>query len=103
MNRLPESPIKMEAGLKLWRRNPSSPPIMTTAATRSTGSLIAPNATARLASAIPATPAASPSTPSMRLIAFITPTIQTSVIGIANRACVYGSAPINGTAVRSIR
>ena len=73
--------MKLEAGGKPWRRKPSAAPAVsaarTPAALRSSESAI----TARAIAAIVQTPAASPSTPSMKLITLTTATIPITVSG----------------------
>ena len=81
---LPTSPMKMRAGCQLLVRNPSEAPAHAAAIT-ATGP--APQAAA--AAAIPAATAAAvipamPSLPSMKLKAFVRPTIQSSVNGQAS-------------------
>ena len=78
----PESPMKMRAGKKLWRRNPMHAPATT--AERIAASIL-PSESASIAKVRPAiaqTPDASPSSPSRKLTMFITATIQTTVSGI---------------------
>ncbi len=80
-NMLPVSPMKMVAGLKLKTRKPSTAPA--SAAMHSAIST-SPRASARtrfVPAAKKATPPARPSSPSMRLTAFTTPTIHRSVNG----------------------
>ena len=71
--------MKLEAGGKPWRRKPSAAPAVIAASTaapvRSSESAI----TARVAAEMTHTPAARPSTPSMRLMTFIIATSPTSV------------------------
>ena len=68
--RLPESPRKIDAGLKLYRRNPSSAPASGTVANAS-AMLPFNSAPSRIVTvANSPAPAASPSTPSIRLNAF---------------------------------
>ena len=72
-------PMKLEAGGKPWRRKPSEAPAVvaasTPAALRSSDSAI----TASAAAEIRQTPAACPSTPSIRLITLATATMPNTV------------------------
>ena len=72
----PESPMKIRAGKKLWRRKPMQAPA--TMAERIAGSVFPSESesTAKVTPAIPHTPAARPSIPSRKLTMFITATIQ---------------------------
>ena len=73
--------MKLEAGGKPWRRKPSAAPAVSAASTpaelRSSESAIV----ARVTAAITQTPAASPSTPSRKLITLTTATIPSTVSG----------------------
>jgi len=82
--RLPESPIKILAGLKLYRKKPRVAPAR--AAVNSDGRILPKNkATAKRAEvAKKATPEARPSIPSMRLKALERPTSQKTVTGRLN-------------------
>jgi len=79
--RLPESPIKILAGLKLYRKKPRVAPAR--AAVNRDGRMFPKNkATAKRAEvAKNATPDAKPSMPSMRLKALERPTSQKTVAG----------------------
>lgn len=79
--RLPESPMKIFAGLKLYRKKPRVAPAR--AAVKSEGRMLPKNkATAKRAEvAKKATPEARPSIPSMRLKALERPTSQKTVTG----------------------
>ena len=82
--RLPESPIKILAGLKLYRKKPRVAPAR--AAVKSDGKMLPKKrATAkRVEAAKNATPEANPSIPSMRLKALERPTSQKTVMGRLN-------------------
>src|SRR5438552_14152256 len=85
MNRLPQSPRNIDAGLKLYLRNPSNAPASgAVASTSGTFGCIRP-ATNVVTVANSPTPEAKPSTPSMRLKALAHPMSQTSVIGQFNQ------------------
>ena len=82
----PESPMKIRAGKKLWRRKPMHAPA--TIAERMAGSIF-PSESASTAYVLPAmahTPAASPSMPSRKLTMFMTATIQSTVSGMPTTA-----------------
>lgn len=75
----PQSPMKLDAGGKLWIRKPSAAPAVSAA---STPGAVRPRSNAITASAaatIVQTPAASPSTPSLKLTTFISATSPTTV------------------------
>src|SRR5436305_4295640 len=76
MNKLPESPKKIVAGLKLKRRNPRIAPVRATVskATRDEWLRTATTKTTRVENS--ADPAASPSSPSIRLNALVIPNTQ---------------------------
>jgi hypothetical protein len=82
--RLPESPIKILAGLKLYRKKPRVAPAR--AAVKSDGKMLPKKrATAkRVEAAKNATPEANPSIPSIRLKALERPTSQKTVMGRLN-------------------
>ena len=84
----PVSPIKISAGLKFLGRKPKQAPA--SAAVKPTAVVlpVIMQTTIRLIAAMEVTPAARPSKPSIRFTAFVTPTIQTSVIGMLN-FCKY--------------
>ena len=85
MKRLPESPKKIVAGLKLYRRNPSNAPVKGTVAS-AMGIPCCDNAAISIVLvANRPTPAAKPSSPSMRLNAFIHAISQTIVSGKLNQ------------------
>src|SRR4051812_37194748 len=79
----PESPMKIEAGWKLWYRTPNAAPAVIADNTPALVHVAAPSRHAlssdratidSVAAAIVHTPAANPSTPSVKLTMFITPT-----------------------------
>ena len=98
--RLPESPRKTFAGLKLKGRNPSNAPINTN---KTVASSIAP-VYMKIAAQVPAAmlprPAAQPSKPSIRLNAFVMPTIQKMVRGIERIPSSRTWSPANATRSR---
>ena len=71
--------MKLDAGGKPWRRKPSAPPAVSAASTPAPGLSSESAITESAAAEITQTPAASPSTPSIRLITLITATIPTIV------------------------
>ena len=94
--------MKIRAGKKLWRRNPTQAPATiaesTAASTLPSDSAI----TAKVTPEIAQTPEASPSMPSRKLTMFITATIQTIVSGTP----IHGgtsTAPRNGSVKWSIQ
>ena len=97
----PESPMKTEAGWKLWRRKPTHAPAIaaasTPASTRSSERAI----TAKVIAAIVHTPAARPSTPSVKFTTFITATRPSSVSGMPQLPRSSGST--NGSVMFSTR
>ena len=98
----PESPMKMRAGKKLWRRKPTHAPA--TIAERMAASIF-PSDSARIANVRPAiaqTPEARPSIPSRKLTMFMTATIQTTVSGIPTQAG-RSTTPRNGNVKWSIQ
>ncbi len=98
----PESPMKIRAGKKLWRRKPRQAPA--TIAERIAGSGL-PRDSARIAyvtPAIPHTPAASPSMPSRKLTMFITATMKSIESGTPIHAGM-SSTPMNGNVMWSIQ
>ena len=72
----PESPMKIRAGKKLWRRKPRQAPRMIAENAAAVGLLSDSAIIAKVPPAIPHTPAASPSRPSRKLTMFIMATIQ---------------------------
>ncbi|MNV39588.1 hypothetical protein D3C71_1311730 [compost metagenome] len=82
-NREPVSPIKILAGWKLKNRKPTMLPSRSRQISATMTFPIKKAIVAIVAIAIPDTPAASPSNPSIRLTAFVTPTIQKIVSGMA--------------------
>ena len=79
MNRLPQSPMKMVAGLKLYRRNPRMAPARVAV---SKAVIVLPSTMATTKTAVvenSAEPAASPSKPSIRLKALVMNTTQPRV------------------------
>ena len=77
----PASPRKMRAGLKLYGRKPSAEPASAIMTSATTGLVCRIEITKMTAAEIVVTPASRPSSPSMKLMAFIIPTYQTSVSG----------------------
>ena len=75
----PESPRKIEAGLKLYRRKPVSAPKSTSATTDTNGRCRISDSTRSTSDANRAAPVASPSIPSIRLKALAIPTTQNTV------------------------
>ena len=90
----PQSPMKTDAGWKLWTRKPSAAPAViaasTPAASRPRSKAMIAKATAEIAQ----TPAARPSTPSEKLTTFITATMPSTVSGPPKSP--NSSAPRNG-------
>ncbi len=86
--------MKMRAGFQLWNKKPNTAPPV--AAERSATFHAPPmHATMKLVSAAKSTtPAASPSSPSMRLTAFITPTNHKMVTGKPSTS--MGRSPTSG-------
>src|SRR2546429_9471378 len=79
MNKAPQSPRKIEAGLKLYRRKPISAPVIASVSTV-TATLPWTNETTSITSvANNAPPAAKPSIPSIKLKALLIPTIHRTV------------------------
>ena len=68
------SPMKLEAGGKPCRRKPSAAPAVSAASTPAPGRSSDRAMIERVTAEIRQTPAASPSTPSMKLMTFITAT-----------------------------
>src|SRR3954452_8986507 len=77
----PESPMKTEAGWKLWTRKPSAAPAMQPASTPAASSRRSNAMTEKPIAEIAQTPAASASTPSEKLTTFMTATSPISVSG----------------------
>ncbi|MNP19343.1 hypothetical protein D3C76_1118650 [compost metagenome] len=82
-NNAPESPIKILAGWKLKYRKPKMLPSSNRHSNTTIVFPIMKAITAIVPIAIADTPAASPSKPSIKLMAFVTPTIHKIVKGIA--------------------
>ena len=78
-NRLPASPMKMDAGWKLYRKNPIVAPVSDHATEACTHAPSRANASPRKKDAIAPTPAATPSSPSSRLNALVSATNQNNV------------------------
>ena len=74
--------MKIEAGWKLCQRNPSAAPAVSAASTPAASRSSESAMIANVAAAIVQTPAASPSTPSVKFTTFITATIPISVSGL---------------------
>ncbi|MNN35432.1 hypothetical protein D3C81_1492820 [compost metagenome] len=101
-NRAPESPMKILAGWKLKYKNPIMLPRSNKHSSATITLPIRNDITAIVPIAIAETPAASPSKPSIRLMAFVTPTIHRMVNGIATQ--VSTAAYVwNGILANSIR
>ena len=89
---LPESPMITRAGWKLKTRKPTQQPIsaplitMTSLCTGACGPTRLIAASSSTTATMPTTPAAAPSTPSMRLMEICSPVIQATVIGSATQA-----------------
>src|ERR1022692_2419637 len=81
MKRLPESPRKMVAGLKLKRRNPTIAPARITLIKAPSEECTTSETTKNTKVENNAEPAARPSRPSMRLKALVTATTQSTVRG----------------------
>jgi len=79
-NRAPQSPMNTLAGGKLKHRNPMHDPARAVAMSAPRGSPFRMQMNPMDIEAKSAAPAATPSLPSIRLKAFVVPTIQTSVI-----------------------
>jgi hypothetical protein len=79
--RLPQSPMKMRAGLKLKARNPSAAPPMALPTATVVSLPVSPPNTVITRAAMPAMPAASPSMLSRRLTALVMPMTQSKVRG----------------------
>mgnify|MGYP003489307284 CR=1 FL=1 len=83
-NMAPVSPINILAGKKLYFKNPNVLPANTRAISATNISPILKTAIpAMVSSAIVETPPANPSNPSIKFMAFVIPTIQSTVNGIA--------------------
>src|SRR3989339_2185893 len=80
-NRLPESPRKILAGLKLKRKNPNKEPDKHIPINAEVISLFKREIAKIVRPAITAIPVANPSSPSIRLNAFVIPVIQRTVNG----------------------
>src|SRR2546422_5526912 len=100
--RLPESPRKIRALLKLYRRNPSTEPPRTSAIVAVARSPFMNEIVKIVSETMQATPDARPSRPSIRLNAFVTPTIQSSVTGKSRMPRLNRSA-LNGWVTTEIR
>ena len=99
-NRLPVSPKKMLAGFQLKRRNPRVAPTIEQSSSETT---TMPSTTLMTKSVMPAstaTPPAKPSSPSIRLMALVTRTIQKMVTGKAQAPSSTG--PAKGMPMTSI-
>ena len=81
MNRLPESPRKIVAGLKLKRRNPRMAPASVTLIREPSHEWLTSETTKNTIVENKADPAAKPSRPSMRLKALVTATTHNTVRG----------------------
>ena len=81
MNRLPESPRKIVAGLKLKRRNPRMAPASVTLIREPSQEWLTMAQTKKTIVENKADPAAKPSSPSMRLKALVTATTHSTVKG----------------------
>jgi hypothetical protein len=81
MNKLPESPRKMVAGWKLYRKNPNMAPANTTERSDTRGVCLNKETAKMIIVENNAEPAASPSSPSIRLKAFVIRRTQNIVRG----------------------
>src|SRR5437867_12946456 len=90
--RLPQSPRKIDAGLKLYRRNASSAPTSGAVASASAALLCSSAAASVVNEANKPMPVARPSIPSMRLNALEQATSQTTVIGKLHQPCAANPA-----------
>jgi hypothetical protein len=98
---LPESPMKMLAGLKLKSKKPiTAPPRAADNNMTMASPLIAPT-TKFVTHAKNATPPARPSSPSIRLIALMIATIHRTVIATPNTP--MSRSPKKGSLIASIR
>ena len=97
----PESPMKTEAGWKLWTRKPSAAPAMQPASTPAASSCRSKAMTAKPIAEIAQTPAASPSTPSEKFTTFITATRPSRVSGPPRSP--RSTRPTNGNVKLSTR
>ncbi len=106
----PESPMKIDAGWKLCRRKPIAAPAVAAARSPAAKRSASPSAeavaaasdramTANVAAAIVHTPAASPSTPSVKFTTFMTATMPTTVSTAP--APPSSSTPISGIEISS--
>ena len=93
--------MKIDAGWKLWRRNPTDAPATAAASTAASSRSSDSAMIAKVAAAIVHTPAARPSTPSVKFTTFITATIPTSVSGMPQLPRSSGST--NGSVMFSTR
>lgn len=84
-NIAPVSPIKIFAGFELNGRNPIQEPTRIAVIIIIEASACRIETTRREVAQIAETPQASPSSPSIKLIAFVSPTIHIRVIGIENQ------------------
>lgn len=91
----PQSPMKLDAGGKLWIRKPSAAPAVSAASTAGAARPRSKAITASAAATIAQTPAASPSTPSLKLTTFISATSPTTVT--VPPACGKLRRPRNGS------
>ena len=101
----PVSPIKIFAGLKLYGKNPNPAPARAAAIIATLRFLETIVSDKSVTDAIDETPTASPSRPSIRLTAFVTPTIHMTVSGIDHIPRLIYGAPNhleNGFATYSI-
>ena len=97
------SPIKIDAGLKLYGKNPIQEPASVAVNNAPGGKPASMDKTIRHKDAIDETPAARPSKPSIKLTAFVMATIQITVAGI-DKKCIYCSPlPMKGIVIKSIR
>ncbi len=80
-SRLPVSPRKIRAGGKFHRRKPAAAPESAMAATGKKLEASGSPAAKSVAATMAPIPAARPSSPSMRFMALVIPTIQSSVTG----------------------
>src|SRR5208337_417943 len=81
MNKLPQSPRKTVAGLKLKRRNPSTAPLSASAISDTRADCVTSETTNTTSVENSAEPAASPSSPSIRLKALVIASTHSTVKG----------------------
>src|ERR1043166_4937656 len=100
MNSDPESPMKIEAGLKLYGRKPARDPLSARHTAANAGVPSSANVTPRNKDAIAATPTATPSMLSSRFSALVTPMNQKMVTRTLTRC--HGVSGYNTPALTMI-